>query len=367
MNDEETQKPIRSDILPPPDEQYDDEDSGPGCLVWGIMGLFGIALALAIVAAAALAGFNQGIETGQTTAIALTNQYIQDECQQLPTDIALNRVELVQLRYDKWQESGDIPACAQAFIPQATMIYQQSIVTDTPMPTATATATATIMPTEIPQDTPMPTAETVQDDSGYNLGALLLEAQGFLEVNNYQEAIRTLDAIIAIDPEFERGTINNMLFNALTQRATTLFQTEDGSLAEAILLTNRAEQFGDIGVLNFERNVAQLYLDAQPHINVNHSQAIVFLSQVYNFSPTYPRGTGQARQQLISQYIGYGDVLIFGEACRAVQQYDSALALAPNTNGLQAKRDDAQTQCNFGLSATSQASSTQTVAPVGGG
>jgi tetratricopeptide (TPR) repeat protein len=361
MNQEETQaKPI--DIFPPDDNE--EEGSGPGCLVWGVMGLFGLVLAIAIVFAAALAGLNQGIATGETTAIARTQQYVLAECSQLPTDIAMNRIQIVQQRYDKWQGTGEIPACAQAYIPQATLIYQQSLITDTPMPTALSTATAT----PIPQDTAMPTVETVQNDSGYNLGALLLEAQGYLDANNYQEAIRTLDAIMAIDPNFESNTINTLLFNALRQRATTLYRSEEGSLAEAIALTNRAELYGDVGELNFERTVAQYYLDAQAHIDVNYSQAIVFLSQVINFAPTYPRGTGLARQQLISQYIGYGDALALGaEPCAAVQQYDLALQLSSTINGLQVKRDEAQTQCTFGSSSTSEANTTLTPAPVGVG
>lgn len=351
MNHEETQ-PRRTDIFPE-DDHYDG-DSGPGCLVWGIMGLIGIIFAIAIVAVVTLAGFNEGISIGKTTAIALTNQYMQVECSQLPTDIAMNRVEIVQQRYTKWQESGGIPACAVSFVPQATQIYLQSLATDTPMPTFTPIATAT----EIPQATPMPSATS---NGGYDLGQLFTEAQTYLNQENYEEAIRTLEAIQAIDSNYQSDKVNSLLFNALFQWAKIQYRSEDGSLAEGIYLTNRAEQFGDISntELNFERSVAQLYLDAQAFEDINYSQAISLLSQVIQLSTNYPRGTGQARQELLTQYIHYGDALLQGaDPCNAVQQYNSALQLSPNRVDVQTNRDTAQTQCSLGVVGTTDPNAT---------
>src|SRR5690606_12540845 len=82
--------------------------------------------------------------------------------------------------------------------------------------------------------------------SGFDLDALLVEAQTFISQGNYIDAISTLDALVAIDPTFQRETVNGLLYNSLTQRASRLYQTEGGSLAEAILLTDRAAEYGDI-------------------------------------------------------------------------------------------------------------------------
>ena len=372
MQATEDTQPRRGDVFP--EEEY--EDNSPGCLVWGIVGAFGIALSLAIVLAAAEAGVRQGANIGERTAVARTQEFVARECEILPTDIAFERVEIVRTRYDNWAQRGEIPLCAQAYIPQATQIYVNSLVTDTPMPTATLEATATSQPTDIPT---VMVERTIEVDSAsaaptslYDLAGLLQEARDYMSAGNYPDAIRTLDAIAAIDPNYETATVNQLLFTSLTTRATDLYRT-GGSLAEAVQLTTRAESFGDIGELSYERSVAQLYLDAQGFLNVNYPAAIQQLNQVRSFATNY-RNTNQL---LAQQYEGYGDALVAGgEPCRAVQQYDTLLAMQQQPS-VQVKRDNAQNQCNgigvvptFDPNATVDpnaptAAPTQAIAPVG--
>ncbi|MCA9912206.1 MAG: hypothetical protein KC496_02605 [Anaerolineae bacterium] len=171
---------------------------------------------------------------------------------------------------------------------------------------------------------------------------MLIEAQGYIAEANYSEAIRTLDAIVAIDPNFQPQQVNGLLFNSLTARAELLF-ISGGSLAEAIQLTNRAEEYGDIGSLNFERGVAQLYLNALPYLDVNYAEAIRLLTQVRNLSPNYRDSVSL----LLDQYIAYGDALVAsGDACSAGQQYAAALQLAPQNQSVVQKQSEAQAVCN---------------------
>ncbi|MEL6525255.1 MAG: hypothetical protein AAFQ07_06045 [Chloroflexota bacterium] len=361
-------QPKRSDVFPPDVDPatypYDDDDGGmggPGCLVWGIMGIFGVLIAIGIVVLATLAGFNQGLETAQVTAVAATSQFTGRQCEIIPTDVAAGRLPLVESRYNSITVNGVVPDCAQPFIQSATQAYQQSLITPTQPATATpeATMTATSAPVvestaEATQPADSDTAETGSNVvNGYDLDALLQEGRDFLAEGEYEDAISTFDAINAIDDTYQSSTVNSLLFNALSQRALDLYRMPGGSLAQAIILTNRAEQFGTISDdLSFERDVAQIYLDAEPNLNINYSIAINLLNQVIFLSPNYPRGTGQASQLLFEQLEGYGDQLLLGgDACGAQAQFAAALALRPQAAGLSTKNATASTQCSSGVTA----------------
>lgn len=354
MNDDATQ-PRRADVFPPDydfnQNQDDDSPSGPGCLVWSIMGVFGIIIAIAIVLTAIFAGFNDGLQTAQVTSAAATSQNISRQCTILPTDIAAQRFEIVENRFDVLTVDGVLAPCAEVFVPQATIAFEQSL----PTATQLATATATLPPST---DVPEATAEIIAEptsDSPFDLDALFLEAQGFIAAQNYEDAISTLDAIIAIDDSYRSQEVSGLLFNSLVERARILYRTEGGSLQEAILLTGRAEEFGNIQTtdLPFERSVAQLYIDALPNLNINYQLAIQLLNQVINLSPNYPRSTGEASTLLFEQTEAYGDALLLGgDPCGAEGQFTNALALRPNNPSLQAKVDNANQQCQFGVPAT---------------
>jgi hypothetical protein len=338
------------------------EDGSPGCLIWAIVGVFGILLAAGIVVTAALAGFNSGLEASRATATTERRANIATQCAILPDDILAGRSELVALRLQDITANGSsIPACAEPLIPMVTQMYLQSLVTPTATPSPSPTAT------ELPILQATSTPEATLNASGFDLAALLTEAQQALSAGDHLEAIRTLDAIIAIDAEYERQVVNNLLFNALTTRATLLYRTDGGSLPEAIMLSNRAEEYGDIGDLAFERTIAQYYLDAQPYMNVNFTEAIRLLSLVRNFSPNY-RGVTDL---IYGQYIAYGDALVLGmEPCRAVEQYNAALTFY-NNQQVVSKRDDAQIQCDLAAAATPDPNATvdpnaaPTIAPIG--
>src|SRR5690606_28054864 len=147
MNDDATQ-PKRADVFPPDDDNEpleDDGFGGPGCLAWGIMGVFGIIIAIAIVITATFAGFNQGLDVARSTSAAATSQNIARQCDIMPTDIAANRFAVLEARFESLSVDGVLPDCAQIFVQQATIVYEQSLitatvpVTETPLPAMTAT------------------------------------------------------------------------------------------------------------------------------------------------------------------------------------------------------------------------------------
>lgn len=376
MNDEITKIPERADTFPPDyefeqtksDEDYDDpEDNGPGCMAWSIIGLFGLLIAIAIVLTAVLAGFNNGLSTARATVAVATQRIIAGQCELIPTEIAEGRLGRLEDRFNSMTIDGVLAPCAEVFVIQATIAYEQSLITPTQPPTAipTMTMTATSVP-QIVEATATATIEAIVSDSGYDLDALLVEARDFMATSEYGEAVITLDAIRSIDEQFETQTINGLLFNALTNQALFLYRSDNGSLAEAILLTNRAEQFGDIQAteLPFERSVAELYLDAQANMGLNYQLTISLFSQVLALSPNYPRGTGTASTRLLEQYEAYGDAqLLGGEACQAENTFNTALSLSPNSLSLGAKVTTANEQCSFSFLGTPDPDAT--IAPIG--
>jgi len=366
MNDDVT-KPRREDVIPRDVDlqnyqqgnngdydEYEDDSGGPGCFAWGIMGFFGLVVAVAIVLTAIFAGFNEGLDIAKVTSAAATNQNIGQQCNILPTDIAAGRFAVVESRFNVMTINGTLAPCAQNYVQAATSAYEQSQVTPTLPPTATATATVEVP--EITEAVPEATSETVSSsNSQYDLPGLLSEARDFMAESNYTEAISTLDAIRAIDSTYETETVNTMLYAALTQQATLEFRSPEGSLAEGILLVNRAEQFGNVQStdLAFEQTVAEYYLDARANFGVNYPLAISNLNQVIALSPNYPRGSGAAAVELRQQYEAYGDALLAGgDACLAEIQFNNALSLSPNMVAIQTKADTASEQCTFGVPAT---------------
>jgi tetratricopeptide (TPR) repeat protein len=141
------------------------------------------------------------------------------------------------------------------------------------------------------------------------------------------------------------------MLQALLKRAQLLFRNgNNGDLAEAIRLYDRAQEFGDASELRYEAYVAGLYLDAISAVGVSYPKAIQRLQRVYNEAPQYR----DVAQLLVNQYIAYGDAFVGGgDYCPAVGQYQSALSLQ-NSAAVAGKRDNAQTMC-------------QQATPVGGG
>ncbi len=358
MDSLEDTQPIITRSEPPefirPEE--DNEPTGPGCLTWTLVGVMVLGVALVIVVMAALAGWTSGLRTAQTNATVTQNARIDEQLNRLPADISSGNLDWVQIRVEAL--ASMTPALPQVpqLVETATALYL------TRQPTATA------IPTETPMASPTPEAteaiSVTQSASGdYDLPALLQEAQTAASLRDWPTAIELLDVIIAVDDSFEAATVRALMTDALNQYALELFRS--GSLAEAIVWTDRAEQFGPLAEgLNFERLVAGYYLDAVASIGVSYPAAIQALQEVYSLSPNY-RG-GEITQLLFDQYVGYGDALSQeGNFCAAAPQYDAALSIQPSGD-ITARRDTAATLCaNLTLTPPALVTPGTPIAPVG--
>ena len=328
------------------------EESGPGCVVWGFMGVFGLSLAVLIVVLAGTAGWTAGQRTADENATATQSEQINQQLVRIPTDVAAGNQYLLSVRLEFLATiTPGVPAVPQ--IQQtATALYVESLPSPSLTPTMTVEPVTTVEVTM--EATPVVTTET---EGGYDLDALLRDARIQIGAGEMVEAYNTLDAIIRIDPNYERATVRGLISQALITRATTLYQTPDtANLAEAIRLTDLAEEYGPIGDLNYERLIAGLYLDAERTISTgDHAVAIVTLNNIISYQSTY-KGI-DLRRILFDEYVRYAEAwAIGGEYCQAVPRYDAALSLFASST-VSTQRDTAQTLCE-------QGTPTPTLAPV---
>lgn len=337
----------------------DGEFTGPGCLVWGVVSAIMLVLALLIVGLAAAAGWTGGQRIASANGTATQAYVINEQLARIPTDIAGGNEYLISVRLDFLAAmTPGVPAVPE-LRQTATAVHLTAIATPTPTPTAqrievTEEATAE--------------ATAVQAEDGYDLAALLSEAQRQVDLGMYEDAIETLDAIIRIDSNYQRTAVRSLMSRALRSQAAILFRSLD-TLAEAINLTNLAEQYGPIGELDYERYVAGLYLDAIRTTQLgNYAASIRSLNELYQLQTTY-KGVDIGRL-LFTQYVSYGDAWVFGgNNCAAVPHYDSALRLFSDSE-VRGKRDAAQTACELAQTATPfapapGAEGQPTIAPVG--
>lgn len=289
-----------------------------GCLIWGMVGLL---LASMMVAGAAFAGWNSGISLARRQATVTAAAELARQCDHLRTDLAAGNARLAQRRIEFLRQHT--PTCLIELVPTATALYLASLPSAAPRPTSTATSRPTIAASRI-----QPTIAATEDGSDYDLDVLLAEAETDMGLRNYQAAIDTLDAIIAIDENFQTDHVGDLHFTALTEQASALFRS--GRLAEGIVLARRAETYGDVQSLelNYEWIIAELYLNAQRLKTTNPAESVRLFSRIVYEHGLRAYQDGLVISELQEAHRHYGDALSWqGEHCQAKGQYQAALDL----------------------------------------
>ncbi len=338
-DDTQPRSPFRTPPPAPMLEPLDEEpvSRGPGCFLWGFIGAFILGIAGLIIALSGFAGWSAGTRIAQTNATATQNAAINEQISRISGDVESRNQVLLQARIDYLATlTPGVPGLSD-IMQTATAVYfvSQPTITPTPQPSPTMTAQPLIAATTEPQI-------AVTPGQALDLNALLGEARTAVSLSDWDTAIETLDVILAADSTFESGTVRNLMLQSLNAKALGLFRAGDvGDLAEAMRLTDRAREFGDVGELDYESYIAGLYLDALNTVGIDYPTAIRALQQVYNAVPIYR----DAQQLLFQQYVGYGDAWAAqGEYCPAAAQYQSALNLV-NDPGVSGKLSTAQGIC----------------------
>ena len=389
--------------VPPPPEEVEEEMiddggvRGPGCLIWSIMGIFILLMGVIIVVLAGAAGWTEGQRLSNGYATATQVEFINETLRRIPTDVAMMNDYNFQLRLNALlQQTPGVPQVPELQVTATALIQQQIIrlqltqlpqdfvyndrarieqrlayllqyapnLPELPIYQATATAyinqytpTATI---EVVQSQPTATPQavaTINPNGQFDLPALFATAQQQINAGQLEEAYNTLDIIIRVDENYERNSVRGLMNTVLTRQARPLYASLE-TLAEAIRLTDLAEEYGDIGDLNYERLIAGLYLNVvSASGSGNHGIAIQRINTIITYQSTY-KGINLT-ELLFDEYVAYGDALVAGaSACQAIAQYQAALGLFYSANA-DSKLVIAQAQCNASNQPTSNA-------PVGG-
>jgi hypothetical protein len=324
------------------------QDTGPGCLIWGIVGGICLVIALAIVGLAGAAGWTTGQRVAHIDTTATQDGVINNQVNKIATEIWQGNTELIEVRVNALVEMMPDHPQVGILIQTATAHYLTS------QPTVTPTSTETSTPTEtsIDQPTQEPTAAITANANGrFDPAGLLNDARRAINERRLDDAINTLEVIITIDPNFQRSTITQLIIDTLSTRALELYRGgDDTQLARAIRLTDRIEYFGPLPPnlgLGVEREAATLYLNAKATIGTSDfTMGLRYLEDLRRLAPNYR--AAEIQRLLISQYTIYGDSLVAqGQPCSAVIQYNNALNVAFDgvTTG---KRDAAQITCEQG-------------------
>lgn len=306
------------------------------CLLWTLGASIFLFVAGLVALASAYAGWSRGSVIASANASSTAEAEVRQQCALLPEDLAAGNLTLAGARLESLRRLSPPPTCLSQWSPMATQAWLASLPSPTPA-IAVAAPTATPLPTRIA----VPAPATISNKA-YDLDALLAAAQGELAARDYYAAIDTLDAIISLDPDFQRELTRDLILQALTTQARTLF--EDGKLVEAIVLSERAELVGDIGELAFPREVALMLQKAQLFVSSNPAEAVRLLRRiVYDFQT--PRlMTYDMVGELQAALAAYGDWLLPSDACNALAQYDAALDLQPISGKIRHNLVTAQSQ-----------------------
>lgn len=322
---------------------------GLTCLLWGF-GVFACMLiGGGIVIGAVYAGWHSGLATARANSAEATQAEIQIQCRRIPQDLAEGSLGLAQSRFEDLANLPQTPDCLPLWAPMATAAYLAAA-SPTPKPTSTAVIQPTAPSTETaPTSAPMATALVEEAAADFDLDALLQEAQAAIRQNDYATAIDTLDAIISIDEDFQQELVKPLFLQALTAQALALFRS--GHLSEAIVMTDRAEEQGNIDDLYHERFIALLYLDGQRYKTTNPAEAVrKFSSMVYEFG-VRDYVNGPIAGELQEAHRNYALALALqGDHCPAQAQFKAALELQPaisrvNRADLIARRDQSVLAC----------------------
>jgi hypothetical protein len=301
----------------------DDEDgrpSSPGCGMMGLVGGLIVVFAIIIVGLAAAAGWTAGQREANVHATSTQNASIDEQMLHIPTDIAAGNTDLLHVRLNYVATIAPNAPGLVEYMQTATALYmaRQPTATLTPLPTQTATETA---------EATVEMIGTSSNDSPFEPATMLQQARAAVSANQWSDAIDILEAISVIDPNYESVTVRQLLTDAMNSYARQLYQSSQPALGNTIVGRIQALGLPLAEGLAYERDVAELYLNAQAASAAGDPRAVSYLQQIINQGAA-GRYYNQARDLLYDYYVRQGDAYAgdpnFG-FCPAVQFYQSAV------------------------------------------
>jgi len=269
-----------------------------------IVGVFACVM-LAMVVAAGAAGYYQGLRDREERTQETTNLHFARGQQNL----AAKKYELAVAEFEYvLQIAPDYPRAAELL---AETRRRMEII---PTPTLKVVTLAT--------------------------GDLFKQGQAAFQAKDWGKAAELLVQVRALDPAYEKASVEDMLFTARYNNGMQLLNS--GQLEEGIFYVDQAAELRPLDQnATLQRQLASMYITASGYWGVNWQKAIDRFTELYATAPGY-RDTGR---RLIEAYVNYGDQYVKQQDyCPAEQIYIGALKFGANPN-IQAKQTDAHQKC----------------------
>lgn len=326
LEDTEPKSPFKDRPVEAAKEIFPDDENvrggGPGCGMIGLVGGLVLLFAIIIVALSAAAGWTVGQREANVHATATQNASISEQMLHIPTDIANGNLTLLNVRLNFVATiAPNAPGLAD-YAQTATALYIINQPTITPTPSLTAT------PTPEPEAT-IETVSTSSSGSQFDPAVMLQQARAAVSAAEWSDAIELLEAISVVDPNYETVAVRQLLTDAMNSYARQLYQSSQPALGNTMVGRIQALGLPLAEGLAYERDVAELFLNAQALSAAGDPRAVSNLQQIINQGAA-GRYYNQASTLLYDFYVRQGDAYAndpnFG-FCPAVQYYQSAVGI----------------------------------------
>jgi TolB protein len=168
----------------------------------------------------------------------------------------------------------------------------------------------------------------------------LAQAQTSFRAGRWQATIDLLEPLQAQSTSALDPAVTALLFDAYVSFA--IEKDNEDNLESALTLYDRALDLRVDPVVQQERDLVELYLEAQTYEGVDWERTVAVLTQIYSQEPQYR----DVQSRLLPALMAYGDQLaIDSDWCGAVEQYDAASALLPSAE-TQLRTDQARAGCS---------------------
>ena len=281
--------------------------------------LFNALGVIALLAIAILGGYSSGIGVRRSNQSTVIMQQLGEQYQNTLIDMQFGRYEVAKQRLE-WIIANDpsFPG-AQEKLTEVLVLSNQS----TPTPT--------------PSLTPTPDFSGAQE--------AFASAQQLITAQNWPEAIRSLDQMRKLDPNYEQSKVDGMYYFALRNYGYSLI-TQQGNLEGGIYQLTLAERFGPLDRdSNGLREGARYYIIGASFWGLDWAQAVSYFEQVQAWGNLWD-GSMTATERYWFASMRYGDELLQkGQSCDALAQYENAKKVAELDKDAENNWSDAYSEC----------------------
>ena len=305
--------------------------------------LFSTLIVLALIVVTLLAGYQSGISVRKQNESTVVTQQLTEQFQFVDEDIQSGRYEIAKQRLEFIIAHDPSFPGVQEKLTEVLVKISLSGNIQSPTPTPSL----------------VPTPDFTGAEQAYAQAGQLIAAQ------DWPGAIRALDQMRKLDPNYQQSQVDGMYYFALRNNGYDLI-TKQGNLEGGIYYLTLAEHFGPLDRdANGIREGARYYILGASFWELDWEQALFYFSQARNWGNMWD-GTMTSSERFWYASMRYGDQLFEkGKLCEegeAYFQYQNAQTIAPLDKTAQNNYDQLMATC---FPPTSAASATPSITPTG--